>query len=66
VAAEYAPNAARRVEKLERTVSRLTWLVAGGGLALAGMWARQQARAHANTSRQVGSRRRRGGRSRLE
>jgi predicted unusual protein kinase regulating ubiquinone biosynthesis (AarF/ABC1/UbiB family) len=44
VAAEFGPKAARRIERLERSVSRLTWLAAGGGLVLAGLWARQQAR----------------------
>jgi predicted unusual protein kinase regulating ubiquinone biosynthesis (AarF/ABC1/UbiB family) len=32
-----APDAARAIKRLERTVDRLTWTVAGGGLLIAGM-----------------------------
>jgi hypothetical protein len=32
-----APDAARAIKRLERTVDRLTWTVAAGGLLIAGM-----------------------------
>lgn len=40
VSAELAPGSTRRLERLERAVTRLTWLIVGMGLLLGGLWAR--------------------------